>query len=73
VPKLPQVRPDRLRRALLRAGFVEIRQSGSHVFLRRGTVTLNIPAHEGRDIKTGTLAAILKAAGMTADQLRDLL
>jgi predicted RNA binding protein YcfA (HicA-like mRNA interferase family) len=58
---------------LLRAGFVEIRQTGSHVFLRRGTVTLNVPSHEGRDIKAGTLAAILKAAGMTADQLRELL
>jgi len=73
VPKLPQVRPDRVRRALLRAGFVEVRQTGSHVFLRRGAVALNIPAHEGRDVKTGTLAAILKAAGMTADELRGLL
>lgn len=71
--RLPQVRPDRLRRALLRVGFVEIRQTGSHVFLRRESVTLNVPMHEGHDVKPGTLAAILKAAGMTADELRNLL
>jgi predicted RNA binding protein YcfA (HicA-like mRNA interferase family) len=57
---------------LLRAGFVEVRHSGSHLFLRRGTVTLNVPIH-GRDLKLGTLAAILKAAGMTVDELRELL
>ena len=45
----------------------------SHGFVRQGVVTLNIPAHEGRDIKAGTLAAILQAAGLTVDELRDLL
>jgi predicted RNA binding protein YcfA (HicA-like mRNA interferase family) len=35
-------------------------------------VTLNVPIHD-RDLKPGTLAAILKAAGMTVDDLRDLL
>jgi hypothetical protein len=30
VSKLPRVRPDRLRRALLRAEFLEVRRSGSH-------------------------------------------
>lgn len=73
MPKLPQVRPDRLRRALLRAGFVEVRQTGSHVLLRRESVTLNVPMHVSRDVKPGTLVAILKAAGITVDELRGLL
>ncbi|MDQ2909137.1 MAG: type II toxin-antitoxin system HicA family toxin [Candidatus Eremiobacteraeota bacterium] len=34
---------------------------------------MNVPMHEGRDVKSGTLAAILKLAGMTADELRNLL
>jgi hypothetical protein len=33
---------------------------------------VNVPMHSG-DLKTSTLAAILKAAGLTAAELRDLL
>lgn len=50
--------PDRL-------GFREVGQRGSHVKLRRGSVTVIVPDH--RDVRKGTLAAILKQAGVTAD------
>jgi predicted RNA binding protein YcfA (HicA-like mRNA interferase family) len=34
---------------------------------------LNVPIHEGSDLKPGTLFAILKRANMTIDELRNLL
>jgi len=33
----------------------------------------NVPMHAGRDVPSGTLRAILTDAGMTVDQLRNLL
>ena len=73
---LPQVTGQRLVRALLKYGFIESRQKGSHVLLvhkeqkeRRATV----PIHGNRDLKPGTLHAILKGAGVSSEELRDWL
>ncbi len=71
-PKLPHIRPQALLRALGRAGFVVLRQSGSHVILRRGERFVNVPMHAGRDVPLGTLHAILEAAGLTIAELHDL-
>jgi predicted RNA binding protein YcfA (HicA-like mRNA interferase family) len=38
---------------------------------REGAAPITIPRH--RTLKRGTLTAILKQVGMTADELRDLL
>ena len=73
MPGLPQVRPDRLVRALQRAGFVIARQHGSHALLRRGEVRVVVPMHAARDVPKGTLARILRDIGMTGDELRSLL
>src|SRR6266850_1573514 len=40
MPKLPSISGERLVRALKRAGFVELRQKGSHVSLEKRTVEL---------------------------------
>jgi predicted RNA binding protein YcfA (HicA-like mRNA interferase family) len=49
-------------RALLRIlkalGCVEVRQKGSHLFVRCGTCTTVVPVHPGEDIAPGTLRAI---------------
>jgi predicted RNA binding protein YcfA (HicA-like mRNA interferase family) len=72
VTKLPEVDARRLARALQRAGFKLVRQSGSHAAFRHADGrTVEVPMHD-RDLKTGTLAAILKEAGITADELREL-
>jgi len=78
VPKLPQVTGAQLVRALERAGFVVVRQRGSHVQVRReesgGKVTtFPVPVHSGRNIKTGTLKGILRKASMSVDGLAELL
>jgi predicted RNA binding protein YcfA (HicA-like mRNA interferase family) len=70
-PKLPRITAQELLRALRRDGWVELRQSGSHIQLRHpskpGRVT--IAYHAGRILKPATLDSILEDAGLLADQL----
>jgi predicted RNA binding protein YcfA (HicA-like mRNA interferase family) len=73
--KLPSVSGSRLIRALKRAGFVELRQKGSHVSLERvtdeRTYRTVVPVHD--TVHKGTLSKILKQAGLTTEQLLSLL
>jgi predicted RNA binding protein YcfA (HicA-like mRNA interferase family) len=70
--KLPVVSGDQLARALERTGWTKVRQNGSHMrFERDGKPSVTVPRH--RTVKPGTLAGILKDAGMTAEELRALL
>jgi predicted RNA binding protein YcfA (HicA-like mRNA interferase family) len=75
MPKLPSISGERLVRALKRAGFTELRQKGSHVSLEKRTPEKNfrtvVPQH--RTLAKGTLSDILRQAGLTAEQLLDLL
>jgi len=64
-------------RALARFGFHQVKQSGSHVKLRRTgpggeSETLHVPLH--RELKPGTLRAIFRQASdyVSADELRPL-
>ncbi len=72
--RLPAVRPADLVAALKRAGFVEKRQKGSHLVLwheakRRTTIV----ALHGRDLPAPTLKEILKQAGVSQSEFRELL
>jgi predicted RNA binding protein YcfA (HicA-like mRNA interferase family) len=60
-------------RALRRAGFDEVSTRGSHCKLRNKIEarTVIVPLH--RELATGTLASILRQAGMDAEELRTLL
>ena len=64
MPKLPLVSGKECRKALVRLGFQEVRQRGSHVVMRRGDAGCVVPMHT--EIKTGTLAGILRQAGLSA-------
>lgn len=66
MPKLPRVSDADAVRALQRLGFVVARQRGSHIVMRRGSAGCVIPNH--REIKTGTLAGVLRQAGISADE-----
>ena len=73
---LPQVSGARVVRALERAGFVLLRQVGSHAQMRHTTDLsrrVSVPVHQGTDLKPGTLRGILRAAQLTADDLKALL
>jgi predicted RNA binding protein YcfA (HicA-like mRNA interferase family) len=65
-PKLPVVSGAEAVRAFERLGFAVVRQRGSHIILRRGASGCVVPNH--RELKTGTLAGILKQAGVSADE-----
>lgn len=72
--RLPQVDALKLIRVLRRAGFVELEQRGSHLTLKHrisGRRT-TVPVHGG-DIKRGLLKQILKQAGLTEREFRELL
>ena len=73
--KLPVVSGETLIRALKQLGYEIVRQKGSHVRLyppadsRRKPTT--VPLHD--ELAKGTLKAILRDAGITVEQLVELL
>jgi predicted RNA binding protein YcfA (HicA-like mRNA interferase family) len=70
MPKLPSVSGERVIRALKRAGFVILRQKGSHVSLEKRTgdrvFKTVVPNHT--EIAKGTLSDILKQSGLTLEE-----
>ena len=67
--KVPSLAYHQIIHALQRAGWVVVRQKGSHVRLQKHTLTetlkLTVPAH--RPVKRSTLAHILKQARIEVD------
>jgi len=73
---LPVVSGSRVVRGLTKAGFVLDRIVGSHHVLTSPANpmrTVTVPVHAGRDLKPGTLRAIIRQAGFTVEEFRDLL
>jgi len=60
-------------RALLRAGFIEKRQSGSHKILRHSDGRQTYVAIHTKDIPEGTFRKILKQAGISEEELKKLI
>ena len=71
MPKLPRVSGAQVVRALERLGFAVARQRGSHIVMRRGSSGCVVPNH--RELKTGTLAGVLKPAGVSAEEFTNAL
>lgn len=73
---LPQVSGSRLIRALQKAGFILMRQTGGHAILRH-QIDLSrraiVPVHGSKSVKPGTLRAILRGAKISAEELISLL
>ena len=68
--KLPGISHQQAIKALQRAGFEIIRQSG-HIILSDGIATVVVP--RANPINAYTMFAIVKAAGLTIEQFRELL
>jgi predicted RNA binding protein YcfA (HicA-like mRNA interferase family) len=66
MPKLPRISGAEVIRALRRLGFEQIRQSGSHVILRRDSKGCVVPLHA--EIKVGTLAGVLRQAEISTEE-----
>jgi len=69
----PQIRPKDLVKALIKTGFIQDRQTGSHVYLKHpdGRLT-SVSVHPGT-IPSGTMRAILKQVKIKAEDLKKLL
>ena len=65
MPKLPHVSGAAIVRALERLGFQKLRQSGSHVIMRRDSKGCVVPMHS--EVKVGALAGVLRQAGVTPE------
>jgi predicted RNA binding protein YcfA (HicA-like mRNA interferase family) len=73
--KVPNLPYDKVIKALQRAGWIVVRQKGSHIRLQKHTSTetlkIIVPAH--RPIKKSTLSHILKQAKISVDEFTELL
>ena len=70
MPKIPGVNHQDAVRALEKAGFLVVRQS-KHVVMTDGARILTIPRHN--PVNAYTMGGIVRDAGLTVDQFRDLL
>jgi len=70
----PALTGQSLVKALGTFGFIDVRQKGSHHFLRHpdGRCTV-VPLHSGETIGKGLLAQILRDCELTSDELREVL
>jgi predicted RNA binding protein YcfA (HicA-like mRNA interferase family) len=72
--RLPRATAREVVAALRRAGFEEVRQRGSHLHLyhpdRDTLVTVSM---HSATVKPKTLTSILRQAGLTAQELRELI
>ena len=66
MPKLPVLSGQEAIRILENLGFVQVRQRGSHVMLRRGSSGCVVPLHG--ELKRGTLMGIVRQAGVTTEE-----
>jgi predicted RNA binding protein YcfA (HicA-like mRNA interferase family) len=70
MPDLPHLSGREILRALERLGFVQTRQRGSHVVLKKstpeGSVGCVVPLHD--EVAIGTLRSILKQAKVSSDE-----
>ncbi len=70
MPKMPRISSKEAIRALERLGFDRVRQTGSHVVLKKetedGEIGCVVPLH--RELKIGTLSSILKQAQISIEE-----
>jgi len=69
---LPALTPKKLIKVLEQAGFVFVRQKGSHRIYIKGQIGLVVPYHN-KDLKPGTLRGIIKQSGLTFEEFLKLI
>jgi predicted RNA binding protein YcfA (HicA-like mRNA interferase family) len=75
MPRMPRISSKEAIRALERLGFEQVRQTGSHVVMKKeaeeGEIGCVVPLH--RELKVGTLSGILKQAQITIEEFIEFL
>ena len=75
MPKLPTLSPQKVIAILEKKGFVLRRVTGSHyIFANPETKKrVTVPYHSSQEVARGTLIQILEDAGISREELQDLL
>ena len=75
MPRLPALNAKQIVRALKRAGFLEDRQSGSHLILIHPETKARtvVPIHPGRAVKRPLLRAMISDARLSVEEFLKLL
>ncbi len=73
--KLPVLRGDKVLKAFSKAGWVVVRQKGSHVIMIKKNldITLSVPVHKSKPVKRGTLRDLIKDADLTVEDFLKLI
>lgn len=73
MPKLKRVSGNKVISVLVKMGFMEVRQRGSHIILKKetpeGTIGCVIPNH--KELAIGTLRGILRQANISPDDFME--
>ena len=71
--RLPQVTGEQVVKALRKVGFALNRWHGSHAIMERWGEIISVPCHGSKAVKKGTHRGIIKDAGVTVDEFKELL
>ncbi len=70
--KLPSLKSREIISVLLKIGFIEHRQKGSHKIFKKEGLRVTVPTHI-QDLKKGTVRGIIEQSGLTEDEFIELL
>ena len=70
--KIPHLKPERVVRAIKRAGF-EIREGAKHTAVIKDDQIITMIPRGGKVLKKGTLSGIIKDLGMTLNEFLSFL
>lgn len=71
--KLPRISGRECVKALLKVGFYQKHQVGSHIVMRRDNPFAQTVVPDHRELDRGTLRAIIRQAGLTVEEFNKLL
>ncbi len=69
MPKLPILSGKEVCRILSLHGFAEVRRRGSHIIMQKriGTSTVTVPVPDHKEVRIGTLQAIIRQSELSKD------
>ena len=69
MPRLPVLSGKDVCRILSLHGFTEVRRRGSHIVMQRkiGTSTITVPVPDHKEVRIGTLQAIIRQSDIPKD------
>ncbi|MBI4828755.1 MAG: type II toxin-antitoxin system HicA family toxin [Nitrospinae bacterium] len=71
--KLANISGKQAAKAFRKAGWREIGQVGSHLVMVKDGIRANLSIPQHKELSTGTLRSLIRAAGMTVDEFLKLL